>query len=986
MRMIMWCSLKETTFCASSFRLFSVILVACLPLASCSQEAKSPDTPAAVTDFAIEYEKYTLDNGLDIILHVDRSDPVVAVTSVFNVGSSREVQGRTGFAHFFEHMSFNDSENVPRGANRKYIEELGGTRNGGTSFDYTIYYEAVPSDALEKIFWIDSDRMGYMINTVTDAALEREKQVVKNEKRQRVDNAPYGHTGAVILDNLYPEGHPYSWSVIGSLEDLQNATLEDVKKFYERWYGANNATLVVAGDFDPETIKPQIEQWFGEIRRGPEVQPMMPMPVELEATRNLWYPDNFAKLPELKRVYAGVEDYHPDSYALRVLGQVLAGSKRAPLYQVVVEEQKLAPRVSARGAFNQLAGTFTITVRAMEGTKLNDVEAAINKGLTRFAKEGFTAAELGRIKAELETAFYQRNSGVLNKARTLAMSNEFAGDPGYAGEYVRRIQAVSIEDVMRVFVKYLQGRHFVQTSFVPKNTPELAVSDADLAEVTEEKIVQGAEVQVSQGELADYRKTPSKHDRSEPPLGALPVIRSPEIWTRSLSNDIEVTGVKDDEVPLVAFHLMLPGGQWLDSTDRVGASSLLAALSTQGTASRTPAELEEAIGSLGATIRFSADAEAFGVTAYTLQRNFEATVALVEEMLLEPRWDAAEFERLRNAAEASIVAAEGNAGAVARQAWYRVLYGEEHPYGRPSRGTRESIAAMTIDDLKDWHSAYIAPAGASIQVAGAIDSDRVVEALGRLTERWTGKPAESPEYELRPPPPGQSVYFIDLPGAKQSVIQLGKRAVSVMDPDWVALFFANQRLGAGASARLTQLLRIEKGYTYGARSGLGRFINDVAPWAASTSVRANVTLESMQLIREQITAYAATFTDGDTEVTRNQVIKRNARAFETLTAKMNLLKRIAQLGQPHDIVERQMAVLQGMSTADFQEVITDYLDESQMIWVVVGDGATQRERLQEFGYGKPVELDRQGGMTDAPRSDNPGPTLQTVSELIEFER
>ena len=932
------------------------LLTACAPVPPVSGSGSAPLQEPA---FTIEFEKYTLANGLDVILHVDKSDPMVAVSSLFHVGSSREEPGRTGFAHFFEHMSFNDSENVPRGANRKYIEELGGTRNGGTSFDYTQYYEVVPKDALEKIFWIDSDRMGYMINTVTDKALEREKQVVKNEKRQRVDNAPYGHTYSVILKNLYPEGHPYSWSVIGSLEDLQNATLSDVKKFYERWYGANNATLVVAGDFDPAVIKPQIEQWFGEMRRGPAVEPMKPMPVTLQASRSLWYPDNFAKLPAFTRVYPSVQRFHPDSYALNVLSQLLAGSKTAPLYETVVVEGRLAPQVSVYNSPRELAGEFVVSIRALQGTALDDVQAAVNKGLLRFAEEGFDDLEIARIKAELETEFYQGVSGVLSKAQVLASYNEFAGDPGFVTEDVRRIQAVTRDDVMRVFHHYVLEKHYVQTSFVPKDAPELAVTGAILAAVVEEQIVQGAESEVSQGDVADFEKTPSKYDRSEPPLGAMPVFQSPDIWDLSLQNGIQVSGISDNEIPLVAFSLVLPGGQWLDKPGREGAASLLAGLSTQGTRNRTPAELEQALGLLGASVSFEAGGEAFTVYAVTLQRNLAATVALVEEMLLEPRWDESEFERLRSATEASIIAAEGNANALARKNWNALLYGEDHPYGRPGAGTRDSIASMTIEDLKDWHAAHIAPADAHLQVVGAVDKDRVLTAFQGLVSRWRGEPAATPAYSLAPPPQGGKVYFIDLPGAKQSVIRVGKRIMPVTDPAWLKLNYANQRLGSGASARLTQLLRIEKGYTYGAGSVLGSYLNDASPWLATTSVRANVTLESMELIRDQIRNYAATFTDEDTSVTKNQIIKRNARAFETLGAKQSLLNRIALHGSPNDIVEQETAVLLSMETQDFQKSIQDNLDESQMIWVIVGDAETQLERMKEFGYGDAILLERE---------------------------
>ena len=956
----------------AQFRVFSIVLFAAFLLscngetdnAATTQKMAEADTPAQAVaaddpEFRIGYEKYTLDNGLEVILHTDHSDPVVAVASVFHVGSSREETGKTGFAHFFEHMSFNDSENVPRGANRKYIAELGGSRNGGTWTDGTVYYEVVPTDALEKIFWIDSDRMGYMINTVTEAALEREKQVVKNEKRQRVDNAPYGHTDYVIRKNLYPQGHPYSWTVIGSLEDLQNATLDDVKSFYERWYGANNATLVVAGDFDPELVKKQIEQWFGEMRRGPDVQNNPPMPVILSETKKLWYPDNFAKLPELRMVFPTVEQYHPDSYPLDVLGRVLAGTKRAPLYQVIVEEKKLAPEVRAGNSSSELAGEFTIRVRALAGIALDEVAMAIEEGLARFEEKGFPESELTRIKAELETGFYQGLSGVLNKAFQLANYNEYAGDPGFSSEEIKRMQAVTSADVMRVYDKYLRGKHFVQTSFVPKDSPELAVTGAQLADVVEEQVVQGAESEVSQGEEADYAKTPSQHDRSEPPLSAPPVLKMPEIWTHALANGMDVIGIEDNEVPLVTFSLLLPGGQWLDAPDRIGAASLLAKLSMQGTLNRTPAELEEAIGLLGAEIRFDAGREALNMTATTLERNLEKTISLVEEILLQPRWDEAEFERLKREAQADITAAEGNPGALASRAMDSVLYGDGHPYGIPMGGIRETITAMTLDDLKAWHATRLTPVGAKLQVVGAVNSERAIAALSSLAQKWTGEALETPDYVLPAAPAGKTVYFIDVPGSKQSVIRVGKRAVMSNEDDYTRLDFANERLGGGSSARLTQLLRIEKGYTYGAYSGLRRNINDISPWAAITSVRANVTLESLQLIRQQINNYAATFTDEDAEVTRNQVIKRNSRRFETLQAKAALLNRIARQNLPHDIIGREQAMLSQMSTADFHRVIDQYLNEEEMVWIVVGDGETQRKALSDFGYGEPVELDRQ---------------------------
>ncbi len=951
--------------------IISNLLIIAILLSACSKPAgKDAQTvvtqdqasaPAAGAALSIPFEKYTLDNGLEVILHQDHSDPVVAVASIFHVGSNREVPGRTGFAHFFEHMSFNDSENVPRGANRKYIEELGGSRNGGTWNDGTIYYEVVPTDALEKIFWIDSDRMGFMINTVTTEALEREKQVVKNEKRERVDNQPYGYTEEVIRRELYPADHPYSWTVIGSLDDLQNATLDDVKNFYERYYGANNATLVVAGDFDPDVIKPLLKQWFGEIRRGPEVQALKPMPVKLAATEKLWYPDKFAKLPELRRVWPTVEEYHPDSYALEVLGRVLSGTKRAPLYQVLVEERKLAPSVSASNSAMELAGEFRIRVGAVEGTDLDEVAAAIDEGLARFEANGFPDTELQRIKAELETSFYAGISGVLNKAFQLASYNEYAGDPGFVSEDIQLLQAVSREDVMRVYRQYVQAKSYIQTSFVPQDQPQLAVEASRQVAVMEEAIVENvAAEEVSAGEVAQYERTQSRYDRSEPPLGPAPVLNAPEIRKFALANGIQVLAIEDTEVPLVNFSLAVPGGAWLDLPGKAGAAIGVANLLMQGTARRTSAELEEAIGMLGSSISFDADREQLKLSGTTLARNLDATLALVQEILLEPRWDTAEFERLKREALVRITAAEADPSAVAAAAFNRVLYGEDNPYGRPAIGTRASVQALSLADLQAWYEKNLKPGGAQMQFVGAVDAAQLQNALQPLAQHWDGLAPELPVYPLQPAAQGGNTYFIDIADAKQSVIRLGKRALRADELDWVRTDFANQRLGAGSSARLTQLLRIEKGYTYGAYSGLGEYAQTISPFVALTSVRSNATADSLLLIRDLLGSYADTFTDQDAETTRNQLIKRDALALETLNAKLALLDRIARLNLPHDVVARDQKILLNMDTADFQAAIRKYLAEPEMIWVVVGDGATQRQAVSDFAGKPPIELDREG--------------------------
>ena len=352
--------------------------------------------PRPSVDFTIPFERYTLDNGLEVVLHEDHSDPIVAVVTIVHAGSSRDRPGRTGLAHLYQQISFNDSENVPRGANWTLIPELGGIRNGRTSTDMTVYYEVVPSDAFEKILWIDSDRLGYMINTVTEAALEREKHVAKNERRQRIDNVPYGHTQMVQRAALYSEEHPYHWPVIGSLDDLESARVEDLQSLYSRLYGTTNATLAIVGDIDIDETKRRADYWFGEISPGREVGAPYPQPVYLETSRLLMYEDNFATLPELQVLFPTVEQFHEDQYPLDILAELLASNKRAPLYEVIVDDRQLAPHVTVRHRAAEVAGELVIRVRANAGTDLDAVKAAIDNGLARFEREGVDAIALER--------------------------------------------------------------------------------------------------------------------------------------------------------------------------------------------------------------------------------------------------------------------------------------------------------------------------------------------------------------------------------------------------------------------------------------------------------------------------------------------------------------------------------------------------------------------------------------------------------------
>ncbi|WP_022824063.1 M16 family metallopeptidase [Hymenobacter norwichensis] len=941
-------------------KLAALLLTAASLGAVSSCKTTQQPTAAKAGSFSLPYEKFTLENGLEVVLHEDHSDPIVAVATIMHVGSNREKPGKTGFAHFFEHMSFNDSENAPVGANRKLIEEWGGQRNGSTWNDGTQYYEVVPKDAFDKIMWIDSDRLGYMIKTVTTEALAREIQVVKNEKRQNYDNAPYGFTNEVLRKNLYPTDHPYNWTVIGSLPDLQAATLADVQEFYHQYYGPNNATLVIAGDINIAETKAKVQRWFGEIKKGPEVKPLPPRPAGLTETKSLYLEDNFARLPQLQMVFPSIQEYHRDTYALEVLSQLLAGNRTSPLYKVIVEEQKLAPNVGAYQYSSELAGEFIVQVRANPNTSLQQVHSAIQEGLQRFEAQGFSDTELQRIQAKIETDLYSGVESVLSKALQMGRDNEFAGDPAYITKAAKLAQAVTREDVMRVYNQYLKGKPYVMTSVVPKGQQNLVVQGAQLATVYQEKVVSGVQNEdVGQGKEAVFEKTVTKNDRSEPPFLETPLFKVPDIWNASLGNGLKVYGIDNREIPLVSFDVTIPGGHYLDPLDKAGTASLLAQLLMQGTAQKTPAQLEEAIDLLGASISVNSTNEEFRVQARCLARNFAPTLALVQEILLQPRWDAAEFTRLKRSLATSLKGQEANPAAVASQNFLRLMYGPNHILSTPGSGTLETTAGITLDDLKAYYNRNISPSGAAVHVVGAINQKQVADALQPLETTWAAKAVTMPKQPIPTQTLGGNVYFIDVPDAKQSVLYIGKLALAGSDPDLSKATFANAVLGSGASGRLTQLLRIQKGYTYGAYSTVQEQ-KEIAPFIVSTSVRANATGASLQLIRELLTTYGPTFSQADVDIAKSKILKGNTLVYESQGAKLGILRRISKFNKPPKFIEDDQQQLMQMGVADFKTTIGKYMPENELVYVVVGDKATQYEEVKKFAPGKVTLLDATG--------------------------
>ena len=905
----------------------------------------------------IKYEKYVMPNGLQVILHTDSSDPMMSYAIMYHVGSSREIPGKTGFAHLFEHLLFTGSENVPSGEFDMILEAAGGSNNGFTSRDATTYFEEFPKNALEKVLWLESDRMGFFINSITQRSLAIQQNVVQNEKRQGVDNQPYGFTSYVINKNLYPEGHPYNWDVIGEMEDLKNSSLEDVKTFYGNFYGPNNATLILSGDFEPDSAKTLIDKYFGEIKSHGEAPGRTAMVPLLEKTVKLFHEDNFANVPEINLVWPVPQAYHKDSYALDYLARILSSGKKAPLYKVLVKEKQLTSTISAYNNSEELAGEFTISIRANEGKSLKEVESAVFEAFDRFEKEGITDRDVERIKATLEKRFYENLGSILNKSINLGFYNTFLNDPGYVEKDIENIKAVSRDDILKVYDEYIKEKNHIVTSFVPKGKTDLVAENSVPAGIKEEDINEATQVEIAEIDDEDIIKTSSAIDRTrEPSAGPEPAVNTPDVWKTTLKNGIKIFGITNSELPLITMSLTIDGGILQDDISLPGVASMVAAVMPQGTRNKTPEELEEETELLGSAINLSAGREELYFNISTLSRNFDKTISLLKEIILEPRWDSTEFVLAKTRTRNRIIQSEADPSRVAGLAFNKLIYGADHIFGYNSMGTRESIEKMTLDHLRDWYVNNTSPTAASIHIAGNITMEQAVEALQPLETGWEPKEVNLKNYPAPPAPEKSQIFFLDIPGSQQSVIYIGYPAISRDNPDYIRTDFINYRLGGAFTSILNQILREQKGFTYGARS-MFQGLKSIAPFLATASVRSDATLESLTIFKTEMEKYRDGIPEEEVQFIRNAMIRSNALRFETNQAMVEMLSTLSKFGLSDDYVRKEEEIIRNITREEHQAIVQKYIVPDKMYYLVVGDAATQMKPLESIGLGKPVLLE-----------------------------
>lgn len=906
-------------------------------------------------ELVIPYEKYQLSNGLTLIVHEDHSDPVVHVDVTYHVGSAREEIGKSGFAHFFEHMMFQGSDNVADEEHFKIISEAGGTLNGSTNRDRTNYYETLPSNQLETALWLEADRMGFLLDAVTQKKFEVQRETVKNERGQNYDNRPYGLAREMTAKNLFEYGHPYSWLTIGYLEDLDRVNVEDLKNFFLRWYGPNNAVLTVGGDVKPAEVVKLAEKYFGSIPAGPAVENMKPSLPVLDKDRYVSYEDNI-RTAMLNMTFPVVESGHKDEHALNVLASVIGQGKSSILYKNFIKDQK-ALSASAYNSGSELAGEFTIMIMAYPNMGLEESEDLLRKSLAEFETRGVTDQDLTQYKATAESRLINRLASVSGKVSQLAYNETFTGNPNNIQEELKRIQAVTKEDVNRVYNQYIKGKNSVILSVVPKGKTE-QVAKADNYTISTEGFVAAAD----QYSGLSYNKAKDNFDRNKrPTAGKNPVVMVPQLWTANYKNGLKMIGTESDEIPIVTLQLTMQGGHRLsmNNPEKAGISSLTASMWNEDTENYTAEEFSNELEMLGSSIRVSGGSDEINIYVQSLKKNLEPTLKLLEERMFRPKFNEDDFDRLKKQQLEGIANSATQPTVIANQVYSKLLYGEGHFLSLPSSGTTETVESLSIDDVKQFYKDSFSPSLAHLVVVGDISKNEITSRIGFL-EKWQKK-----DIKLAPDAKTQKIdktriYFVDKPDAAQSEIRIGYVAMPYDAlGDYYKSGLMNYTLGGAFNSRINLNLREDKGYTYGARSGY-RGSKYGGTFTASAGVRADATAESVTEFMNELTSYRDKgLREDEVAFMKSSIGQADARQYETPNQKAGFLGRLLEYDLKSDYVQKQTDILNKITAKELSELAKKNLPVENMHIVVVGDKKTVLPKLKELKY-EVVELDMEG--------------------------
>jgi zinc protease len=937
-----------------TFLLTSLLLaLAGLPATGAAQ-APAAAAAADATLPRIAFDKTRLPNGLELILVEDHRLPIVAVNIWYHVGPANEAPGLTGFAHLFEHMMFAATRHLPRGAADRLLEGAGATdSNGSTDYDRTNYYDTVPSNQLELALWVHADRMGYLLDVLDQAALSNQQDVVRNERRQSVENRPYGIVEEALNHALFPRNHPYYAAVIGSHADIQNARLGDVRDFFRRYYGPNNASIVIAGDMDKTRARALVAKYFGSFKRGaPVAQPKVSTP-PITRERRLVVADR-VELARLYMAWLTPPAYQPGDAELAVTAQILAGGKASRLYKRLVYERQAAQDVAASQNSYALASTFMIDATARPGIGAAELEAGIDAELKALRDVGPADAEVERARNTIETAMLTsiEKLGGAGLANQLNQYNQYTGDPGYLSRDLARLRRVSAADVRRVAQAYLQPNARVVVEGRP-GTPELE-SDvpAPLAPPTLEKPGAGTGAAAAINRDEPWRRTPPK-------AGPAPRFTLPQGESFQLPNGLTVIHHHNPALPLVAAELVVKSGSDANPDDQPGLAGFTAQLLQEGTATRSAPRIADEIAQLGAFLGSTSTADASTVSLLSRRSAFGPALDVLADVVQHPAFPTAEVERQRAARLGELAQQRDDPARVAALAAAGALYGARHPYGHGQLGTEPAIRVTTRDDLvRFWRRHYV-PSNAALIVSGAVTRDELRVLVAARFGAWPGAEAEP----AAPDSAGGSkarLVLVDKPGAPQTALRVATLAADRRTPDYPAMQVMNAALGGLFSSRINLNLREDKGYSYGVFSSF-RYHRTPGPFTIAGSVRTDVTGTSVsEIFREVRGMRERPLPAAELAGARDSQVYSLPGQFETNSGIGASLAETWMFDLPPGYWRGLPEQLRGVTAPQVQAAANKYLQPERMKVIAVGDRAKIMPQLNSLGLGQPELRDADG--------------------------